>query len=710
MLDLIQRNTPQLSELVDIEYIGKENGHSVYEIEAVNGRLVLRGDCNISLAAAYYRYLKLYFNVNLSHCGNSKIDIRFKKLPLPSEKIRNVIIQDKRAYLSYPALSYSTCWWTWEQWEREIDFMAMNGINMPLSVVGSECVWYHTLRDIGLSAPYALDCLSGPAFWSWQATGNIHNYFPLVDPLYIKNRRELAKKIIDREKELGMTPVVQGFWGCIPKKLMGLIKGAKAVLMPPWCGFPPVVMLDPDCPAFAQLNEALIKKQSELFGENHYYAVNPMYEYDDADGKYSALLGKLSEEVLEIYLKYDPEAKIVINHAGAHKSFIEKIPHEHLLIFDTDGNGHKETDGYNGAPFVVGTLHNRGGRTALFGDINAVAENPYLEISKKYPNAEGVGLFTESLDQNPLYYDLVLDTMTRGEKIDVDAWLRNYALRRYGSDEECLFNAVKALHDSCYSDKNPGRETSSIICARPSTEMPHTAPYDEIELFYNNRTLLSAAEDLLRAENAHNDAYKYDLCDIVRQILSNLAKEYYKQSLKGCREKDVRIFERYSNAFLTLLEDMDKLLKTVDIFTLSYRMSMADHCAKLDADKMNFEINQLMQVTLWGPIGEYTLYDYAWREWGDMVGTYYLKRWRVFYELLASHFKDKKPIDLVTRKQIAGRNEYRGNKVYKRYEKLDNYWIAHYRPSEDNEADTADEARELVRKYKNDILELFPEN
>ena len=32
-------------------------------------------------------------------------------------------------------------WWDWERWEREIDWMAMNAINLPLAFNGQEEIW-----------------------------------------------------------------------------------------------------------------------------------------------------------------------------------------------------------------------------------------------------------------------------------------------------------------------------------------------------------------------------------------------------------------------------------------------------------------------------------------------------------------------------------------------------------------------------------------
>lgn len=39
-------------------------------------------------------------------------------------------------HFSVPACSYSSTWWDWPRWEREIDWMAMNGINLPLAFTG----------------------------------------------------------------------------------------------------------------------------------------------------------------------------------------------------------------------------------------------------------------------------------------------------------------------------------------------------------------------------------------------------------------------------------------------------------------------------------------------------------------------------------------------------------------------------------------------
>ena len=43
--------------------------------------------------------------------------------------------------ISSPLLGYSGMWWwDWDRWEHELNLMAMNGVNMPLRILGQEYV------------------------------------------------------------------------------------------------------------------------------------------------------------------------------------------------------------------------------------------------------------------------------------------------------------------------------------------------------------------------------------------------------------------------------------------------------------------------------------------------------------------------------------------------------------------------------------------
>ena len=700
MNNLILRNTPEIAEMFELRTIESVDGKNTYEVFCENGKIVICGDCKISQAMGYYAYLKAYCGVNISHCGNREINV--ESAPLFEGKISKIVPQKRRAFMNYCTLGYSFAYWKWEDWEKEIDFMAMNGINMPLSVVGSEAVWYYTMRDFKYSETGALTFLSGPSFWPWQLMTNITGYFSLTDVKYIESRLELGKKIIDREVELGMTPIQQGFAGTVPSTITKIFNKAKLRMVASWCNFPITYQLDPTDRFFKKFGTALLEKQRQLFGAYHYYACDPFHE-NVPSIKTRDYLWKVGRAIDDMYQSFDKDSVWVMQSWSLREQIVKAVPKERLLILDIDGSKYKETENFWGYEFVLGNIHNFGDRNTLHGSIKALADNQYALLD--CDNCSGTGLFMEGVFQNPLYYDLAFQMLTESDAIDLDNWLKDYAYRRYGSKERCLVEAVNLMRESCYSENCTGRETGSVICARPATDLKHTAPNDFRELRYDNKTLYKAAELLLSSENATKDGYAYDACDLVRQVLSNYVSNLYDKAMYGYTHKDVSIFERSSNAFLKICGEVDELLQTRPELTLHEHLKQSRELAFTEKDQQNFELNLLTQVTLWGPISSTVNYDYAWKEWGGLIGTYYVKRWQSFFERLAFEFPRRKLFSTTTRKQHCERNIYRGNQFYKSYAEFERKWLSTANPDEPSNENTVELARKLLEKYKRAILE-----
>ena len=75
--------------------------------------------------------------------------------------------------------------WSWEQWQKELDWMALNGVNLALSTVGTEAVWQNTLRRFNFSESEIFDFIPGPAFQAWWLMGNLEGYDGPVTQKYI---------------------------------------------------------------------------------------------------------------------------------------------------------------------------------------------------------------------------------------------------------------------------------------------------------------------------------------------------------------------------------------------------------------------------------------------------------------------------------------------------------------------------------------------
>ena len=72
-----------------------------------------------------------------------------------------------RYYQNVCTFSYSSVWWNWTRWQREIDWMALNGINLPLAFTGQEAIWQRVYHKIGLTQQELDTFFGGPAFLAW---------------------------------------------------------------------------------------------------------------------------------------------------------------------------------------------------------------------------------------------------------------------------------------------------------------------------------------------------------------------------------------------------------------------------------------------------------------------------------------------------------------------------------------------------------------
>lgn len=46
-----------------------------------------------------------------------------------------------RIHIDTYSVQDTFAWWDWERWEKEIDWMALQGINLPLAFTAQEAIW-----------------------------------------------------------------------------------------------------------------------------------------------------------------------------------------------------------------------------------------------------------------------------------------------------------------------------------------------------------------------------------------------------------------------------------------------------------------------------------------------------------------------------------------------------------------------------------------
>lgn len=243
------------------------------------------------------------------------------------------IEQKYRVYLNYCTLDYLMCWWDFEKWEKEIDFMAMNGINMTLAVIGSEAVLYETLLNFKCSKEEALNCISGPAFWAWQLMTNIIGYLPPKNEKYVYERLELGKKILNRLVELEIQPIQQGFSGHIPTILKEKYPNANILMQNGWCNYPKTAQIDPLDPFFKEFGTKYLENLEKLMGNYHYLACDPFHEGTPPkqSKEYLTEVGKI---INKTYQSFDENSVWVMQAWSLREHIVKAVPKDRILILD----------------------------------------------------------------------------------------------------------------------------------------------------------------------------------------------------------------------------------------------------------------------------------------------------------------------------------------------------------------------------------------
>ncbi|QEK51068.1 hypothetical protein FYC62_04800 [Pedobacter aquae] len=227
VLKLIERVLPNHHKQIEVHYSKENTEKDWYEIETKKNKVIIKATNNVSIAAALHYYLKNYTNSSLSWTGYQEP----KALSKLSKKVENTVISDYRLYFNYCTFNYTMSFWNWERWEKEIDWMALRGINMPLAMVGQEAVWQNTLRRLGYTDSEIKDFIGGPAFNAWWLMGNLEGWGGPVPQSWIDEQAELQKKIVNRMRDLGMKPIMQGFYGMVPNSLIKNIHQLKYTIL-----------------------------------------------------------------------------------------------------------------------------------------------------------------------------------------------------------------------------------------------------------------------------------------------------------------------------------------------------------------------------------------------------------------------------------------------------------------------------------------------
>ena len=118
-------------------------------------------------------------------------------------------------------------WWDEERWQQEIDFMALNGINMPLALTGQNSVWKRVYNKLGFSDSELESFFSGPAYYNWFWMGNLDGWGGPLPQSCMKKQEKLAKENTLRRAFTRNDPGSSGIHRTRAAGIQGQIPGGK---------------------------------------------------------------------------------------------------------------------------------------------------------------------------------------------------------------------------------------------------------------------------------------------------------------------------------------------------------------------------------------------------------------------------------------------------------------------------------------------------
>jgi alpha-N-acetylglucosaminidase len=619
------------------------DGSDYFELVSLEGgKISVVANSANSMAVALNHYLRYYCKTSVSWYVCEKVQLP-DNLPAVNEKVVVNSVCKNRFFLNYCTFGYTMPWWQWPDWERFIDWMALNGVNMPLAITGQESVWYKVWKKLGLNDSQIRSYFTGPAHLPWHRMLNIDYWQGPLPVSWLQNQEELQKMIVARERELNMTPVLPAFSGHVPYELKQIYPQAKISKLSQWGGFDSTYrssFLDPMDPLFKTIQKDFLDEQTRLYGSDHIYGIDPFNEIVPPSWE-PEYLGRVSGTIFETLKAVDPKA-VWLQMSWLYyyqrkdwtnpriEAFVKAVPQDKMILLDyfcERTEVWKMTDKFFGQPYIWCYLGNFGGNTMLAGDLDEVGKRIDNTIANGGSNFWGLGSTLEGFDCNPLMYEFVFDKAWNF-KIDNKSWIEAWASRRAGISDSSVTNAWNLINDNAYKITS---KTGHCNWTNARPTLGKAERYAKTGFAYDNRELLKAWGLMLNSLQKNRDSYAFDVVNIGRQVLCNHFDNLWKKYLSAVKEGNLESVAEIENSMTELLADIDKLLASNSTFLLGKWIADARKMGVNEKEADYYEINARNILTSWGEEGG-QLSDYANRTWAGLVSSFYAERWRLFFE------------------------------------------------------------------------------
>ena len=615
-------------------------------------RIVIEGNTSSSMAVGLGHYLKYCCHVSVPWDSAERLALP-SSLPRVERPVRREALVENRFFLNYCTFGYTMVWWQWKDWERFIDWMAINGVNMPLAITGQESVWYRVWTQLGLTDEEVRSYFTGPAHLPWHRMINLDRWQGPLPMSWLEHQERLQRRIVERERQLGMRPVLPAFAGHVPEAIKRVFPEADVSRVSSWGGFKDEYrsfFLNPMDSLFFRIQTLFLQEQTRLYGTDHVYGVDPFNEVAPPSWEPS-FLARAGQTIYSSLADNDPQALWVqmtwlFYIDSSHWTFprisayLGSVPRGRLLLLDYFAENTEVwrlTERYCGHRFVWCYLGNFGGNTMLAGNMAESGRRIAATLSEA-DNLSGIGSTLEGMDCNPVMYEYVLDKAWSRVMTD-DEWIDAWADHRLGKSNPHNRRAWHLLVDSVYT-RPAALGQAPLVNSRPSLRGYGNWTTNPA-YYYNNKVLYDVWKEMLAAAKANKrvtNAHAFDLVNMGRQYLSNRFKDLRDSIAVAYERRDITYATETGMKMETLLSQLDSLLTLHPYFSFQRWISGASSMGEDAADSIYYRRNAKTLLTTWGETPQ-SLNDYASRTWAGLVSHYYQPRW---HELICELLMDIK--------------------------------------------------------------------
>ena len=629
-----------------------QNDNDYYELNMVDGKVHIKGNDGVSLASGVNYYYKNYCHVMISEQANQT---KMPEAIVPVEgTIRRETPYKVRYAFNYCTLDYTFAFFDEEAFQKEYDWLALSGVNVVLDLAGQEAVWIRFLMNFGYSFDEAKDWLSGPSYYAWQFMDNLEIFGGPIPDGWITDRLNMARENQRWKRSLGMDTVLQGYAGMVPTNFAEY-QDVDILKQGGWCGLDRPDMIRTDGELYDQYAGLFYEAQEWAFGDTtDYYAADPFHEGGIRPSDLSD--ATISAEVLESLLRYDSDAVWMVqawwsNPTNDLLKGMGEYRQDHVMILDLTGleapkwnstaygDTVLESAEFNGTDWVWCMLENYGGNPSMDGQLAKIAH----DIPAAYQEAQhmkGIGIISEATYDNPVIYDLIFDMAWTEETQDIDGWLDDYVLRRYGAYSMSAREAWDLLEQTVYHRSG---NTAQVMAALPENVGRTSLPYNP-QLLERAFELLLEDFDLLSA----SEAYRYDLTEIMRQMVNNYAVRQYNNVIDAYEAGDLETFRIEKAKFLNAFDVCDLIQGTQQDQLAGEWIGKAEDWA-IRYDDFAWDcltMNAKALITTWaGAASASALPDYAYRNYQGMMIDLYKARWERLLDERERYLIDQDPIE-----------------------------------------------------------------